>query len=246
MEYKNKMWYEDASVLMTNINELWPSSEMTMIESVNALTRLFIIITAMGYVLTHNISYLLTGLVFIVAISVYGYAHKNKLLKYDNSSIDKQTTLTQEGFAPNMNNKQVEKDIKDSYNSKTAHENYETPTVKNPLSNVLLTEINDNPTRKPAPPAYLTEVEEDINENVKQMIKNENPNVKDLDKRLFTEVGDNFTLDRSMRQFYSMPNTQVPNDQKGFAEFSYGSMTSCKEGNPQACHRNAFRHRVGY
>jgi hypothetical protein len=38
-----------------------------------------------------------------------------------------------------------------------------------------------------------------------------------------------------MRNFYSTPNTTIPNDQKAFAEFCYGDMISCKEGNPIAC-----------
>ena len=37
-----------------------------------------------------------------------------------------------------------------------------------------------------------------------------------------------------MRNFYSMPS-QIPNDQKAFADFCFGSMTSCKEGNTDAC-----------
>ena len=40
-----------------------------------------------------------------------------------------------------------------------------------------------------------------------------------------------------MRNFYATANTTVPKDQKGFAEFCYGDMTSCKEGDPIACSR---------
>ena len=32
-----------------------------------------------------------------------------------------------------------------------------------------------------------------------------------------------------MRNFYTMPNTQIPNNQKKFAEFCYGNMPSCKD-----------------
>jgi hypothetical protein len=46
----------------------------------------------------------------------------------------------------------------------------------------------------------------------------------------------------SMRQWYSTPNTKVMNDQKEFAEFCYGDMISCKEGNELACTRNAPPH----
>jgi 1-deoxy-D-xylulose-5-phosphate reductoisomerase len=47
------------------------------------------------------------------------------------------------------------------------------------------------------------------------------------------------TFEQSMRQFYSNPATLTPDDQQAFAEFCYGSMISCAEGNKFACARNA-------
>jgi hypothetical protein len=47
------------------------------------------------------------------------------------------------------------------------------------------------------------------------------------------------SFEQSMRQFYSTPSTQNPDDQQAFAEFCYGSMISCAEGNKFACARNA-------
>ena len=38
----------------------------------------------------------------------------------------------------------------------------------------------------------------------------------------------------SMRQWYPTANTNIPNDQKAFAEFCYGGMKSCKEGHEEA------------
>jgi hypothetical protein len=40
---------------------------------------------------------------------------------------------------------------------------FEPTNKKNPLGNVLLTDIMDNPQRKAAPPSFNTEVYEDIN-----------------------------------------------------------------------------------
>ena len=106
------------------------------------------------------------------------------------------------------------------------------PTQKNPMMNVALPEINENPNRKPAAPAFNSEVEKEINEAVKS----------NLDSRLFQDLGDNIDFESSMRGFYSTPNTQVPNDQKAFAEFCYGSMKSCKEGDGIQCEKKNYRH----
>ena len=61
---------------------------------------------------------------------------------------------------------------------------------------------------------------------------------KNIDKRLFKDLGDSFIFDQSMRSFYATPNTQVPNDQKAFADFCYGDMISCRGGDALACSRH--------
>ena len=55
---------------------------------------------------------------------------------------------------------------------------------------------------------------------------------------LFKDLGDSMNFDQSMRSWYPMPNTQIPNDQKSFADFCYGDMPSCKEGSTLACSKN--------
>jgi hypothetical protein len=64
-----------------------------------------------------------------------------------------------------------------------------------------------------------------------------------LRKKLFADLGDKYEFDDSMRMFYTTPNTMIPNDQKGFAEFCFGDMISCKQGNEMACQR--FNPRLG-
>ena len=113
-------------------------------------------------------------------------------------------------------------------------------TSRNPMGNVLLTDYEDNPNKKPAPPT-----EDDIDnilEKTKEMIIKTNPGQPDIADKLFSDLGDNFNFEQSMRPFYSNANTEIPNDQNAFAEFCYGSMISCKEGNNFACARNLQRY----
>ena len=60
--------------------------------------------------------------------------------------------------------------------------------------------------------------------------------------KLFKDAGSELMFEQSLRPFNSNPSTTIPNDQAGFAEFCYGSMISCKEGNQFACARNLARH----
>ena len=126
---------------------------------------------------------------------------------------------TKEGFLSNS--------VQKNELNKILEKEFTMPTKKNPVMNVLMNEYKENPKRKPAAPSYNNEVQAEINDNVKSQ-----------DKRLFKNLGDNLSFESSMRNFYAMPNTQIPNNQKEFAEFCYGNMPSCKEGDALQCSKN--------
>ena len=71
-----------------------------------------------------------------------------------------------------------------------------------------------------------------------------NPTFPNMTEKLFASLDDHFEFEQSARQFYSNPSTTIPNDQGAFAEFCYGEMISCKEGNMFACARDAPRHNL--
>lgn len=105
---------------------------------------------------------------------------------------------------------------------------------KNPFSNVLLTQIMDEPDRKSAPPSFNIDVDEDITTNVKRAVQMMNPEIKNSNKQLFGDLWERFELDQSDRLFYSTPNTRVePGDQAAYARFLYGTMPSGKESTPE-------------
>ena len=129
------------------------------------------------------------------------------------------------------------KDLKEGFasfaNYKKHHTKFTEPTKNNPLMNVLLPEINDKPKRKPAAPSFNRTVEKKINTKA----GNVGP-----DPRLFLDLGDSISFEQSMRNFYSTPNTKVCNDQTAFAQFLYGEMPSCKEGNEFQCMKDNQRY----
>jgi hypothetical protein len=112
---------------------------------------------------------------------------------------------------------------------------FEESKKTNPFGNVLLTEIQDDPHRKSALPSFNTEVHEDITQSVKKMVQKLNPGIKNTNKQLFGDLGEKFNLDQSNRSFFSTANTRIPNDQGAFANFLYGDMPSCRDGDPFAC-----------
>lgn len=110
------------------------------------------------------------------------------------------------------------------------------------MMNVLLPQIQDEPNRPAAAPSFNPTIEKEINSKTQEFVVDTFDEKQDIDERLFKDLGDSFQFNRSMRQFYSNPSTTIPNDQKSFAEFCYGDMISCKEGNGQACQRNMPPH----
>uniref|UniRef100_A0A6C0JCA2 Minor capsid protein P9 transmembrane helices domain-containing protein n=1 Tax=viral metagenome TaxID=1070528 RepID=A0A6C0JCA2_9ZZZZ len=203
-------WLDNPNVLLNKnyITELWPNNDFDLERKLNSITRLIIVLTILGYFLTKS-QYIPVSAVVSIMILVIIYKTKSK-------------SQQKEGFkAPFVKSTNV-KDI-----TKVLEKEFTLPTKKNPVMNILMNEYNDNPNRKPAAPAYNDTVIEEIND------KSQN-----ADKRLFKNLGDNLAFQHSMRNFYAMPNTQIPNSQKDFAEFCYGNMPSCKEGDSLQCSKN--------
>jgi hypothetical protein len=208
-------WLQNPNILFKSdeISHIWPSADMSFEAKLNSITRLVILLTLLGYLLTKNSKIILSGLVTLAAIILLYKLKYKKNIK--------------EGFTK----AELYTILKDDFTE---------PSIANPAMNVLLTEIDDNPLRKEAAPAFNPIVEEDMNKKTKQFIV-KNFNDPAIEERLFNDLGDNFTFDQSMRAFNPMPSTTIPNDQTAFTEYCYGDMIACRdiEGNELACVRNA-------
>jgi hypothetical protein len=125
-------------------------------------------------------------------------------------------------------------DISQKKNDKTQKnphcvQNYKAKSTKNnPFMNVLISDYMKDPRRSSAPVYYNNK------EIKKEVTQNFNTN-------LYRDIGDVFQNSNSQREFYTMPNTKIPNDQTSFAEWCYKGSNSCKEGNGYQCDKNIFR-----
>ena len=119
---------------------------------------------------------------------------------------------------------------------------FEPPSAQNPFSNVLMSDYDYNPNRKPAAPSFNENINHDILGQAKQLVKNANPDQPDIADKLFKDLGDQLYFEQSLRPFNSNPSTTIPNDQGAFADFCFGGFISAKEGNSFALARNLARH----
>ena len=202
-----KFWFQHPDELIKDF-EFWPRESMGFEKKLNAISRLVILLSCLGYIYTNNIQILIVGL---ATLGVIIFLHQQKI-----------TLREKEGFTmPTESTK-----------------SFYTPSSKNPLSNVLLTEIHDDPNRNIAPPAFAPKVHKDINEDVQQMVQDQHPDFPEMKDKLFKDLGDSVDFHNSMIPFNSNPATQIPNDQNAFAKFCYGDMPSCKAGDDVACLQN--------
>jgi hypothetical protein len=225
------LWINDPSILLNKnkIFDLLPSPNMSYEEKVNSITRLIILISILGFIFTMNVNIFFIGITTLAAMFILLKLRKSKITK---NVIDEGFTVEGNKVYDLLNNTSKNKIITNPITLESVlRENYKEGTKKNPFSNVLLTDITDDPTRKPAPPCFNVDVDEDITKNVKKSVQFMNPEIKNTNKQLFSSLTDNFYLDQSNRAFFSTANTKIPNDQKAYGEFLYGNMPSAKESN---------------
>ena len=203
------IFIDEPTTLFQNITEIFPTDGMTYEQKINAIARLIILLSGLGFIFTMKPRFLIIGFVTLVLIVTL---YKMKLNLKEPVS---------EGFS-NLQKK------KEGIIKKV---DFKEGTKKNPFSNVLLTEIGDDPKRNSAPPAFNEQVDADITQNIKRGVQFMNPEIKSTSKQLYGDLWDKFELDQSNRAFFSTANTQVMADQSAFSQFLYGDMISAKEQN---------------
>jgi hypothetical protein len=225
-----QFWSNDPTILFNKeyIFELWPTSNMCYEQKLNAISRLIILLTILGYILTMSKRVLVVGVLTLLFIFVLYNMRKQKLTKdmLENFEV-KGNEVT--GMFDNKPKSFVNPVTLDA----VLRTEFKEGNKKNPFSNVLLTQINDDPNRKAAPPSFNVDVDEDITKNVKRAVQMMNPGIKNTNKQLFGDLWQEFQLDQSNRVFYSTPNTRVANDQGAYGQYLYGWMPSAKESTPE-------------
>ena len=236
-------WTENPNILFypDQMYELFPVANMNYNQKLNSITRLVILLTIVGFLFVRNMRIIWIGAVCLLAIFLLQYTQnktrfRGELEGFDgvleDLGVDAPAQAVINAFATDDPSKIGKRVF------------FDTPKANNPYNNVLITDIVDNPNKLPALPAYYPETEKEILDKTKEAIQKMNPTFPNMTEKLFASLDDHFEFEQSARQFYSNPSTTIPNDQGAFAEFCYGEMISCKEGNMFACARDAPRHNL--
>jgi hypothetical protein len=207
-------WLDNPKVLLNKneIFEIWPfiGNNISLEAKLNSFTRTILLLTIIFYIFNRKLIILFTSFITIGFLVIIYYLKRNK-----------------EKFE-NRNSMNLIKCIKE--NTK-----YKMPTNTNPLSNTLLTSLPSKPNplynddtnykqykSEKAPPSF--------NKKIKKKIDKKSKNIK-IKNKLYNYLGNTTNFNMFMRQFYTMPNTEIPSNQGKFAEFCYGNMNTRKKIN---------------
>ena len=226
-----QFWTNEPTILFNKeyMLDLWPNSTMNYEQKLNAITRLIILVSILGYILTMSTRIIFVGIITLVIIYALFKMKKQKITK----------EMLNEGFTVQGNEVTGMFDKTMSTTNPVTLETvlkseFKEGTKRNPFSNVLLTEIMDEPDRKSAPPSFNPDVDEKITKDVKRSVQLLNPDIKNTSKQIFGDLYQEFNLDQSNRVFFSTANTKVANDQGAFAQFLYNDLKySAKESTPE-------------
>jgi hypothetical protein len=227
-------WGENPNILFHQLYmfEFFPVEGMSYEQKLNAISRSVLVLTIISFVVSKNVQTILFSLVTLGAIYMLNHYHKQQ----------KQKMVKKKQANEGFENAPIAEELFRKHNLPVPDGIFDGPESSNPFGNVLVTDYDYNPEKKPAPPAFNKNVEQDILKQAKQFVVDANPDHPNIADKLFKDAGSELMFEQSLRPFNSNPSTTIPNDQAGFAEFCYGSMISCKEGNQFACARNLSRH----
>jgi len=228
-------WFENPNIIFNQnyIFEFFPMEDMSYNQKLNAITRTIFFLFILSFSFSQNMKTIVFTAITLFTIYLLHYYHMKELKTKKSKKLSNDFVETFENPT---------KDLLETNNISLNDDIFEKPTSSNPLNNVLVSDYDYNVNKKPAPPAFNNNIRNEITEQVKQTVQELNPDQPNIVDKLYNNVDNNMHFEQSLRQFTSNPGSTIPNDQGAFADFCYGSMVSCKEGNQFACARNLSRH----
>jgi hypothetical protein len=225
-------WSNQPTILFNkeSILQLWPTQQMTFESKLNAISRLIVLMTIMGFIFTRNTNLLIICAITLAIIFTLYRLRKQKIVS---------SLIKKEGFKANSS---LSKNNSSSSSSAMTtnpvtlesilRSDFHPTTKKNPFGNVLLTDIGDTPNRLAAAPSFNPDVYDEIDSAVKKQTQMLNPGIVNTNKQLYGDLKSNYDLDKSLMRFYSTANSRVENDQGSYGQWLYGNMPSSKSSGP--------------
>ncbi len=219
-------WWDQPRILIDQATEFFPFTEYDKrctASALNSFTRFGIYLGILLAIVRMEEAWLLVGVVFAsFAVGAWKIMMRNGAVRegFTENFTSEAGYREKDTDAPIVDartvNGQYVPDVIGDRSGRTD------PTAANPFMNVLISEISDNPYRKPAANVQATAVKHELDGYFETMFYN--------------DPGDTFNRTQSQRQWVTMPSTTIPNDQEAFQNWLYRVPgQTCKEGNLSVC-----------
>ena len=255
----NIFWLHHPQILFTNYLNFVPNKNMSEIQIYNSITRLCLYFILLIIIFNQNKHYIFIAIsVIIIIIVMYYISYERTETKIENftntSNVDNpndkiDTYNNQETLNAIPSNKVIESGYYDS-NDKLVFNRIDSLATedKMPFSADLTFECKrptpNNPFMNPDLNDYDTD--KTISKVVACNSDDENINneiTKSFNSNLFKNIEDVFESENSQRQFYTVPNTYIPNNQTEFGKWLFKSPTTCKEDQEKCLRYEDIRHK---
>jgi hypothetical protein len=206
----DKYWYETPAILFSKDRaiEFIPTKDMNNYEKLNAISRFFIYLGILLFLVFRNYLVLFIPIIALTLITIIW--HNDATLHQENVAQFDQRVKETFGIA-----KDTLIDIDPLGNV------CQRPNPHNPFMNVLISDYVTNPQRPPA--CSLTDPF--INDEM----------TKHFEYNLYRNVDDVWDRNNSQREYYTMPSTTIPNDRETFQKWLYKLPAVCKDGDMDQC-----------
>jgi hypothetical protein len=203
-------WGDDISVLFTpkRLIEFFPTSDMNTAEKLNSLTRFFIYLSLVLFVVYRSYNLFFIGIIGACLMYLINYNDAKKQIN------------DQEQFSSRLKQHLgINQETPIKVNE--AGDICQLPTPNNPFMNVLITDYTDNPNRPPACSYNDTDAKQASD--------------KYFNYNLYKDVEDVWERRNSQREYVTMPGTTIPNDRDSFMKWCWKTTYVCKDGDLNYC-----------
>jgi hypothetical protein len=254
---KYTFWLNDISILYSNDQYLdfIPTKHMTKVQQLNALSRFSIYsILLLALFKKKNKYHSIPVILLAFAICLYyiydldptgknkervNELHARELM----TNTDYDQTNNSNKYSQSKSKDTIEAGIYDSNNDLQMGSFYSPHTKPKKKVTFTFDELESfkrEKCQKPTPqnpfmnPSIHRFGTNDIKNDLPAACNSDNSDIKDkmvdfYNADLYRDISDLFNVKNSQRQFYTVPNTQVPNNQIDFAKWLYNTEGTCKD-----------------
>ena len=214
-------WLSNIQVLYDRkyLLEIIPNKKYDMNRKLNSMVRFSIYFSLLSYLLRNDKNvFCLPFIVLVITTFVHRNYKQDKKEELEQKMVkpDKSDSLNKDKVSTTIDN------IIDNIDDTTEYDVCKLPNNENPFMNLNLMDVGTGKDITPACDSYN-------NEYIKEKIEDK------FNNKLFKDTNDIFNTNNSQSRFYTMPNTDIINDQEKFMNWCYKTPPTCKEGNGLQC-----------